>query len=408
MDHAQTTVIDALIAMEPTVWLNPSLRPAHTVLRSLPYNRSDLDDAAQRLERLSPVLSRLFADTADGIVESRLTRAHGYRKGGTLLLKHDNDLPIAGSVKARGGVYEVLCRAEEIASEAGVRDLDSSSAREHFSRHHLVVASTGNLGLSVGITGRAFGFSVSVHMSRDARAWKKELLRSHGATVVEHEGDYSAAVRIARKSCENDPTGYFVDDETSSRLFLGYSVAVLRLLPQLEDLRVRPTQERPLRVFLPCGVGGGPGGITFGLKQLLGDAVECFFVEPTHAPCCTLGFATGRGADVSVGEYGIDGLTAADGLAVGRASPLVMPIMEQLLDGSCTVRDDSLFVAMEQLWRVEGVKAEPSACAALAAIDQVRLASPRNPCADVAWLTGGSLLPDEEFRGMLAQAASFS
>ena len=407
-DHAPTdrSVVDSLAALEPTVWLNPALPSADDALVALPLQRSDIEDASRRLAKYAPLLAALFPDTVDGIVESPLTRAERYGERNTLLLKHDNDLPIAGSVKARGGVYEVLCHAEEIAREAAIADLASAAARALFSHHHIVVASTGNLGLSVGIAGRAFGFTVSVHMSRDARAWKKALLRSHGAEVVEHEGDYSAAVETARARCADRLRAYFVDDETSTRLFLGYSVAALRLLPQLQEQGVLPTRDRPLRVFLPCGVGGGPGGITFGLKHLLGDAVECFFVEPTHAPCCALGFATGRGAGVSVADFGIDGRTAADGLAVGRSSPLVMPMMEHLLDGACTVTDESLYQAMERLWRLEGVKAEPSACAALAAIEPVRLAGTRTPCAELAWLTGGSLLPDDEFRTMLLQSGS--
>ena len=59
------------------------------------------------------------------------------------------------------------------------------------------------------------------------------------------------------------------------------------------------------------------------LKMLFGDAAHCFFAEPTHSPCMMLGMATGENNSICVQDFGIDNRTAADGLAVGRASGFV-------------------------------------------------------------------------------------
>ena len=48
------------------------------------------------------------------------------------------------------------------------------------------------------------GFKVTVHMSADARAWKKAKLRSHGVTVVEYEEDYGVAVEQGAR--QRNPT----------------------------------------------------------------------------------------------------------------------------------------------------------------------------------------------------------
>src|SRR5690606_38299071 len=134
------------------------------------------------------------------------------------------------------------------------------------------------------IIGAKLGFEVTVYMSSDAKEWKKNLLRKSGVTVKEFAGDFSEAILAGRQETQADPKGYFVDDENSYELFLGYTVGALRLAKQLEEQGIVVDKEHPLIVYSPCGVGGSPGGTAFGLRQIFGDNVHCFFVEPTHSP----------------------------------------------------------------------------------------------------------------------------
>ncbi len=426
-------LVNDLVDLKEVVWFNPKVT---TTDQGLPYvglTQDDVIDAQARLQRFAPYLAKAFPETAvtKGIIESEvvdipkmkvaLEKRYNTSISGQLRLKKDSHLPISGSIKARGGIYEVLTHAEKLAINAGLLSTDdnyeklfSDKFREFFSQYSIAVGSTGNLGMSIGIMSAKLGFSVSVHMSADARQWKKDKLRSHGVNVVEYEQDYSIAVEEGRKEAEKDPNCFFIDDENSKTLFLGYAVAGLRLKRQFEEQGVRVDSEHPLFVYLPCGVGGGPGGVAFGLKLAFGDAVHCLFAEPTHSPCMLLGVYTQLHEGISVQEIGIDNVTAADGLAVGRASGFVGRAMERLIDGYYTIDDQELYDLLSLLNKEEGIKLEPSALAGMAGAIHVTQAGDylqglsldsqkMQNATHLVWATGGGMVPVDEMQKYLAQ-----
>lgn len=423
--RAQFPLIHELAALQPLSWFNPAIAPTAVALHDVGLSADDVMDASARLARFAPYLAKAFPETAasGGVIESpvvplpAMQAALGLASGvtsGQLWLKLDSHLPISGSIKARGGIYEVLKHAETLALDAGLLKagddyslLASDAVRAFFGRYAIAVGSTGNLGLSIGIMSAKLGFRATVHMSSDARQWKKDKLRSHGVTVVEYATDYSVAVEEGRKQAQGDPACHFVDDENSHDLFLGYAVAGQRLKAQFAVSGVAVDAAHPLFVYLPCGVGGGPGGVAFGLKLAFGDHVHCIFAEPTHSPCMLLGVHTGLHEGISVQDIGIDNVTAADGLAVGRPSGFVGRAMQRLIDGYATVTDEELYRLLATLEQTQGLRLEPSAVAGFAGIAAV-LAAPRYQphlaqATHLVWGTGGSMVPEAEMAAYVAR-----
>lgn len=415
-------VADA-VQLKETFWINDKMIPEAEQNITL-VQPDQIKDASDRLLRFAPYLKKVFPEleATDGIIESELRRIpkmkeflnkeYGAGIAGNLMLKMDSHLPVSGSVKARGGIYEVLKHAEDLALESGMlkKTDDYSILAEpeftaFFGKHTVQVGSTGNLGMSIGIMSAKLGFRVIVHMSADAKQWKKDLLRSRGVEVIEYADDYCAAVEQGRKNSDADSMSYFVDDENSQNLFMGYSVAGERLKAQMEEQNIIVDSEHPLFLYIPCGIGGAPGGVTYGIKEIYGDHVHCFFTEPTHACCMMLGMATGLQDGISVKDIGIDGKTDADGLAVGRPSAFVGRVVEPLLSGIATIEDKKLYDLMRGLLDSEDIFIEPSSCASFAAlirpkdlkayVEKMGLSGKMEQATHIAWATGGCMVPEE-------------
>ncbi|MFJ7847908.1 D-serine ammonia-lyase [Peribacillus sp. NPDC097206] len=420
----ENPLLKQLMDTEETFWLNPNYTSMfdHPIVQA-----AKVKEAEERLNRFAPYIAIAFPETKpmNGIIESplveiasmksRMEKIYEIAIPGKLLLKCDSHLPISGSIKARGGIYEVLKRAEEIAmKDRGFKETDnyellaSDEYKELFSHYSIAVGSTGNLGLSIGIISAHLGFKVTVHMSADAKRWKKDKLRSLGVIVKEYEEDYSKAVEEGRRQASLDPSCHFIDDENSVDLLFGYATAATRLKEQLNEKSIIVDEEHPLFVYLPCGVGGGPGGITYGLKLAFQKNVHCFFAEPTHSPCMTLGLATGLHEKVSVQDFGVDNKTEADGLAVGRPSKLVSNMMDSMLSGSFTMGDERLFDFLRMMAKTEAYYLEPSALAGAYGPVQIfsreegekyimkeGLTGRLNQSTHIIWATGGSMVPKE-------------
>ena len=425
----ETDILKEIKNKKEVIWINPRYEDAEIAKQKVPYSITDIQEVEARFQRFASYFKIAFPETQkhDGLLESAITpienmkywleEQYNIELSGNLYLKRDDLLPISGTIKSRGAIYEVLKYAEKLALEAGIlpnKEVDykvftSEKFRKFFSAYNLTVGTTGNLGISVGTMGRALGFQVTVHMSADARQWKKDYLRARGVEVIEHTTNFSKAVEMGREASDNDPNSYFVDDEHSEELFLGYTVGGYRMKKQLEAEGIQVDDEHPLFVYLPCGIGGSPSGITFGLKHAFGDNVHCFFVEPTKMPSLLIGLDTRLFDKIAVEDIGLGELTIADGLAVPRTSALVAKMMDNYFSGSYTLDDDTFQAILTNLYEQEKIFLEPAAVAGLpgpykllsspvgrAYLEKFQLEDKLDNATHVAWGTGGSMVPEQD------------
>ncbi len=185
--------LDALLTArlrnaQPALWTNPARQAQPSAALSALGRTISLDDtqgAAARLARFAGLLAQVFPEltATGGVVESPLLPAAALAPAlglaeaqGSLFIKADHSLPVAGSIKARGGMHEVLEFAEGLALQHGLvepggdyRALATPQARELLGRYQVAVGSTGNLGMSIGVVASALGFQATVHRSADPK-----------------------------------------------------------------------------------------------------------------------------------------------------------------------------------------------------------------------------------------------
>ncbi len=410
----------------PTLWCNPGYQPERDAEAATALTKVQQDWAmlAPLLEKLFPVLEQSGGQIFSELIEVEDLKAPlGYQDAqfGRLFVKGDHNLPVAGSVKARGGLFEVLMVARYQALAEGflsqtddICKLATREARDFFAQRSIAVGSTGNLGLSVGVAAKSLGYTSIVHMSSDAKQWKIDRLRKQGVKVVQHRGDYNHAVAVARDAAKHDPLAHFVDDEHSELLFQGYMAAGGELKQQLSDAGIVIGPDRPLFLYLPCGIGGAPGGIAYGARGVFGDNVHCFFAEPCQSASAMLRMMHGPDAPVSVYDIGLTNRTEADGMAVATMSDLVAERMRSRLAGVYSVGDDDLFRWVAMAYHGASLQLEPSATIGFAGphfllnsasgkrfADQYLNKQALSNAIHIVWSTGGAFVPELKFQAFV-------
>src|SRR5690606_10000106 len=125
--------------------------------------KADMEKGKAFMERYAPYIAQIFPATAraSGHIHSplreieafknRLNRESDTETEGRFFIKCDHELPVAGSIKARGGFFEVLNFAHQLSLKEGLIKEGETARfslpkfRKLFSQYTIGVGSTGNL-----------------------------------------------------------------------------------------------------------------------------------------------------------------------------------------------------------------------------------------------------------------------
>jgi threonine dehydratase len=234
----------------------------------------------------------------------------------------------AGSFKARGAFTHLL-----------TRDVPAAG---------VVAASGGNHGAAVAYAAQRLQIPARIFVPTVSSPAKIARIRSYGADLVIGGERYADAL-AASEEWVSESGAMAVHAFDQPETLLGQGTIGLELSEQAPDLDT-----------LLVAVGGG--GLIGGISAWYGGSIRIVGVEPRGAPSLTRALEAGRPVDTEAGSI------AADSLAARRVGELMFPLAQTFVERVALVDDDAIVAALEALWRVMNVVAEPGAAAPLAAL----------------------------------------
>ena len=253
-------------------------------------------------------------------------------------LKHENHTPV-GAFKLRGGLtyFEALRR-----TQPGVR--------------HVISATRGNHGQSVGFAARRHGLAATIVVPHGNSVEKNAAMRALGVTLVEHGDDFQAAAEHAAELAEAQ--GLHRVPSFDRELVRGVATACVEFFEALRDAP-------PEVLFVPIGLGSGFAAAA-AARAHAGVKTRLVGVVSAHATAYLDSWRAGHAVEAPVSTV------LADGMACRTPVPESLEVLRREADDVVAVTDEEVAAAMRLLYRATHNLAEGAGAAALAAAMQQR------------------------------------
>ncbi len=251
--------------------------------------------------------------------------------GAEIWVKHENHTP-TGAFKVRGGLvylHALVKRAPLV--------------------RHVVAATRGNHGLSVGFAAQRYGISAHIVVPRGNGTEKNAAMRALGVDLIEFGEEFQdCREHAARLAHQHD---WHMIPSMHMDLLCGVASYWMELLQARPDLDL---------VYVPIGQGSGVCAAAAAI-QALGLATKIVGVVSAHAPAYKYSFEAGRKIEAPVTTV------LADGLACRVPDETSLKIILANVDHIVAVTDEEVAAAMKLLYVATHNVAEGAGAAAMAA-----------------------------------------
>ncbi|MGA2199166.1 MAG: threonine/serine dehydratase [Nitrososphaerales archaeon] len=215
----------------------------------------------------------------------------------------------------------------------------------------VVAVSSGNHGIAVAYSARAFGKKCTVFLPENPVKEKADAIAEYGAEIVKY-GKYHNEREERARQMVTETGAALVHPFNDPAIIAGQGTCGLEVTEQLTDVD---------SIVVPVGGGGLVSGISIAVKAR-SPRTKIFGVEPATAAKLSAAMKAGRLVSIENPH------SIADGLIPPSVGDLTFKACSENVSGVFTVTDEEILDAMKILIREARIFPEPSSAAPLAAL----------------------------------------
>ena len=217
--------------------------------------------------------------------------------------------------------------------------------------HGLVTASGGNHGLAIARTGYVAGVPTKIFLPTNVAPDKIPKFKGWSADIEIIGANFDEANQYALAYAEKTGATY-VHPFADADVVAGQGTLGLEILEDMPDIDV---------VLVAIGGGGLAAGLGTAIKALRPD-VRVIGIEPVGAPTLHAALAAGHVVTLDKIE------TCVPTMAARTTNEQVLHLIQNSLEDVVLVSDDDMRKAAQSLWFENGIAADLSGAAAIAAL----------------------------------------